>query len=440
MSTVEGFRTARQYPLWDAIFGRRSRRVAAGAGFRSGTLSFQSTLPPQPLSRLEEAFLISATGITGLPYADNPYETADGKPLLGTPCLEGSGRAAGSPDNAQSTVFFMWNDEGTYMLKRPDGPAVQADMRTMSAEDLVAHAERCKVKIKDGRTDFPRRFPAYASGNRYVSNVPGSTMFMPVTEVTRQYINGLFYVLAQEPGQRPVFVDDFNNYLLCGCERWIKSKFLNKDIPIPLSYYGKGRTEYESMLLLQNLALIAQSMGLGGWIHAAFETSILLGGYPDIGPGLGFRFERPRKRLIPRPYPAAAPNPVGLDGVLQSYAPPYFRDTDAAIDAILAEKYGPSGLYRDGATAAPSMKTDVATAFAREAPHVEPEVVEVVRAICRYIWKTYGRFPAHCHAIDSAGIWMQCHHIDPDFYVRFFREAYSSTQAAHTGAWHGKDA
>jgi hypothetical protein len=142
MSTVEGFRTARQYPLWDAIFGRRSRRVAAGAGFRSGTLSFQSTLPPQPLSRLEEAFLISATGITGLPYADNPYETADGKPLLGTPCLEGSGRAAGSPDNAQSTVFFMWNDEGTYMLKRPDGPAVQADVRTMSAEDLVVHAER----------------------------------------------------------------------------------------------------------------------------------------------------------------------------------------------------------------------------------------------------------------------------------------------------------
>ena len=92
MSSVEGFRTARQYPLWDAIFGRRSRRVAAGVTFRSGTLSFQSALAPQPLSRLEEAFLISATGVTGLPFADNPYETADGKPLLGTPCLEGMGR------------------------------------------------------------------------------------------------------------------------------------------------------------------------------------------------------------------------------------------------------------------------------------------------------------------------------------------------------------
>ena len=306
----------------------------------------------------------------------------------------------------------------------------------MSADELIAHAERCKVKVKDGRVDFPRTFPAYASGNRYVSNVPGSTMFVPVTEVTRQYINGLFYVLAQEPGQRPVFVDDFNLFLPCGCEKWVKSKFLNKDIPIPLGVYAKGRTEYESLLLLQNLALVAQGMGLGGWIHAAFAPTILLGGYPDIGPGLGFRFEKPKAIPLPRPYPAAVDNPVGLDGLLQSYAPPYFKDTDAAIDAILAEKYGPTGMYRDGATAAPGMKPEVAAAFAREAPHVEPEVVEVVRAICRYIWKTYGRFPAHCHAIDSAGVWMQCHHIDPEFYDRYFTEGHSQTQAGHAQAWH----
>lgn len=439
MNTPRGFTAAREYSLWDAIFGRRSRRVAAGAAFRSGTLSFQSKLDPQPLSRLEEAYLIAATGVTGLPYWDNPYETADGQPLLGTPCVEGTGRAAGSPDNAHSTVFVMWNDEGTYLLKKPDGPGPHANVRTMSADDLIAHAERCKVKLKDGRVEFPRDFPAYAGGNKYVSNVPGSTMFMPLTEVTRQYINGLFYVLAQEPGRRPVFLDDFNNWLPCGCERWVKSKFLNKSIPIPLGFYAKGRTEYEAMLLLQNLALVAQSMGLGGWIHAAFENTILLGGYPDIGPGLGFRFERPRKRLIPRPYPASTPNPVGLDGVLQSYAPPYFKDTDAAIDAILEEKYGPSGLYTKPGTAAPSMKPEFEAAFIRESPHVEPEIVEVVRAMCRYIWKTYRRFPAHCHAIDSAGIWMQCHHIDPEFYTRFFREASSPTQAVHSNAWHGRD-
>jgi hypothetical protein len=242
-------KSAREYPLWDAIFARRSRRVAAGASFRSGAFSFQSKLEPQPLSKLEEAMLIASTGITGLAFADNPYETTEGKPLLGTPLIESRGRAAGSPDNAQSTHFFMWNDEGTYLLKSPPaGGGPLPDVRTMSADELIAHAEKCKVKVKDGRVDFPRTFPTYASGNRYVSNVRGSTMFVPVTEVTRQYINGLFYVLAQEPGQRPMFVDDFNLFLPCGCERWVKSKFLNKDIPIPLGIYAKGRTEYESLL------------------------------------------------------------------------------------------------------------------------------------------------------------------------------------------------
>lgn len=74
MASNEGFKAAREYPLWDAIFGRRSRRVAAGTSFRSGALSFQSKLEPQPLSRLEEALLIAATGITGLAFADNPYD------------------------------------------------------------------------------------------------------------------------------------------------------------------------------------------------------------------------------------------------------------------------------------------------------------------------------------------------------------------------------
>ena len=437
MAASKGLKSAREYPLWDAIFGRRSRRVAAGVSFRSGTFSFQSKLEAQPLSKLEEAMLIASTGITGLAFVDNPYETNEGKPLLGTPLLEARGRAAGSPDNAQSTYFFMWNDEGTYLLKPPPaGP--HGDVRTMSADELIAHAESCKVKVKDGRVDFPRAFPAYASGNRYVSNVPGSTMFVPVTEVTRQYINGLFYVLDQEPGQRPMFIDDFNLFLPCGCEKWVKSKFLNREIPIPLSIYAKGRTEYESLLLLQNLALVAQSMGLGGWIHAAFAPVILLGGYPEMGPGLGFRFEKPSGIRLPRPYPASVENPVGLDGLLQSYAPPYYKDTDAAIDAILAEKYGSRGLYRDAATAAPGMKPESAAAFLREAPHIDPEVIEVVRAICRYLWDTYGRFPAHCHAIDSAGVWMQCHHIDPEFYERHFTEAFSSTQAVHAAAWHGE--
>jgi hypothetical protein len=430
-----GFRQARAYPLWDALFNRRTRRVAAGASFKSGSLSWTSGRDPQPLSPLEEAMLVAATGITGLAFADNPYQTEAGAPLFGTPLLEVRGRSAGSPDNAQSTVFFMWNDEGTYLLKAPGEDIPAPAVATMTADELITYVARFKVKIKDGRVDFPRAFPAYASGNRYVSNVAGSTMLVPVTEVTRQYINGLMYVLAQEEGQRPVFVDDYNFFLPCGCEKWVRSGFLNREIRLPLSLYGKGRTEYESLLLLQNLALLGQAMGLGAWIHAAFAPPILFGGFPEIGPGLDFRFHKPR-RLPLRPYPAGTPNPVGLDGLLQAYCPPYFKDMDAAIDAQLAEKYGPGGKYTDPRFYGQTMSADLTSRFLQEAPHVEPGVLDCVRAICRYIHRTYDRFPAHANAIDSSGVWIQFHHVDLDFYDKFFLDGVSPTQRGHGAAWH----
>ena len=437
-STPPGLDDALNYPLWEALFNRRSRRVARGAGFRSGALTFASTHPAQPLSRLEEALLIVATGVTGLALADNPYQTEAGAPLLGTPLLAVGGRSAGSPDNAQSTHFFMWNDEGTYFLRPADGDQAP-DAKALTPDDLIAYAERFKVRIKDGRLEFPRAFPAYASGNRYVSNVPGSTMFVPVTEVTRQYINGLMYVLDQGPGSRPMFVDDYSFYMPCGCEKWVKSGFLNRGLPLPLSLYGKGRTEYESLLLLQNLALVGQAMGLGGWIHAAFAPALLFGGYPDLGAGLGFRFVQPKFSNLPlpiHPYPASAPNPVGLDGVLQAYCPPYFESMDKAIDTILAEKYGPKGCYADPAHFGRVLRPGVNERFLAEASRPDEGVVDCVRAICNYILHQYGRFPAHCHAIDSAGVWMQFHHLDTDFYDRFFLDGYSRAQREHQARWH----
>ena len=219
-------------------------------------------------------------------------------------------------------------------------------------------------------------------------------------------------------------MDDFNLFLPCGCERCIKSKFLEK-VPIPLSFYAKGRTEYQAMLLLQNLALVAQSMGLGGWIHAGVREHQSPWWVSGARPGLGFRFERPKKKIrLPRPYPAGQPNPVGLEACCS----PMRRRTSRTRTQRLMRSLPRVRAVRVSITmaraAAPGMKPNAAAAFAREAPHVEPEVIEVVRTICRYIWKTYGRFPAHCHAIDSAGIWMQCHHIDPEFYERYFIEAY----------------
>ena len=87
--------------------------------------------------------------------------------------------------------------------------------------------------------------------------------------MTRQYINALMYLMTEPDGHRPAILDDRNFYLAAGVKKWIRSGFLNKDIKLPLGFLGTMRTQIEAELLLQNLILMLQAMGLGGWIHAS---------------------------------------------------------------------------------------------------------------------------------------------------------------------------
>ena len=444
----DGFREALRYPLFDAIFNRRSRRISKGIhSVPAGSLSYTSKHDPQPLSPLEEALLIAATGVTGVTLPDMPFQTETGKPLVGSPMVQIRGRSASSPDNAQATHFFLINDSGTYFLRQPkDADPFLLSGGVLDPDKLVAHAEACKVKVLDHRLDFPaRQFPVYVGRNRYVSNVPGSTMLVPVVDMTQQYINGIMFLLTQDDGHRPAFIDDWNFYRLAGVRKWVRNGFLNKKHRLPLGYLGTFRIHIEADLLVQNLLLAIQAMGLGGWVHAAFAGPYLLGA-PDsvkeLGPGLGFRFERPKpwlRRTIKAfwPLPCWQENPVGLDGVLETFTPPYYKDMPAAIDALIAHKYGPGGLYRDPANFDAVFKPGLAARFVDEVPHYQEEVIQVAKDVCTYIWETYGRFPAHVDAIHVPGVWVQAHHLDLDYYDQLYRSGYTETQARHQHLWHG---
>ena len=61
-----------------------------------------------------------------------------------------------------------------------------------------------------------------------------------------------------------MFVDDRNFYLPAGVGKWIRNGFLNKKLKVPLGILGPMRTQIEADLLLQNLMLLIQAMGLGG--------------------------------------------------------------------------------------------------------------------------------------------------------------------------------
>src|ERR1700689_21011 len=90
-----GFDEMSKYPLFEALFKRRSRRISLGLkSVPAGSNSFTSNSLPQPLNALEEAVLISALGMTGSTLPDRPFASPTGENILGTPNINFRGRAA----------------------------------------------------------------------------------------------------------------------------------------------------------------------------------------------------------------------------------------------------------------------------------------------------------------------------------------------------------
>lgn len=440
-------------PLMETIWRRRTHRVSQGSTVLAGTMSYESDKPREPLSELEEAVLIAMTGCTGLTMPDRPFEDpATRKPIMAKPNLNMAGRTAGSPDNAQGTHFFLINDSGTYFLRKLPPPA--DGNKAFSSELLLERANQAKVKILDHRLDVPngkRDFPAYLDSNRFLSNLPGTTVLLPVVDLSRQYINGMMYILTQPDGARPAIVDDRNFYRSAGVKKWVEKGFLNKDLKVPLGAIGSLRTQIEADLLLQNLFLVADAMGLGAWIHASISPPVLVGDpkfTKDYGPMLGLDVETPKWRImdllrwhVPLPrYSNLRSNPIGLrhkgEHLIKGMSPPYYDSMASAVQEVVREKFAEKGgFYTDKALFAQIYKGDYGNRYLSEAAVYSSDVIECVQDICTYIYDTHGRFPAHCDAIHVPGVWLQVHHVDIDYYERFFQNGLTEAHHNHHRDW-----
>ncbi len=365
------------YPLMSALTERRTRRIPRGFSVNAGPLTHESHNDPAPLSPLEEAILVTCiTGIVGKTTHDGPLTKANGKPELGTPFLNVLARTGSSADNCQATHFFMINDDGIFLLKHPTGSAAlealnarPRDWGQWSDQDWLSYAEQCKVRISDKRLEFPREWPYYLGWNAQASNVAGTTLFYPVIDCTWQYINALLIIANEPDGKRSMFMDDWRPFHPKGFVEWmakgagmvrpsmkipyqpigglkyVRNKFVNKDNVVPLGFGHTLRTDYESFFYFQNLMLLGQAMGLGGWIHGAVFTPYIWQKEPAKDwHGLGFRMEQPKTLKPWAPVPASQPNPVGIDGVLEGLTPPYVKSMDEAVDKVMEMKYGADGV------------------------------------------------------------------------------------------------
>src|SRR5262245_10680812 len=441
-------------PLIETILRRRTHRVSRGAQLVAGSMSYTSDNPRQPLSQLEEALLIAMTGCTGLTMPDRPLaDPRDGTPIMSKPNVNMAGRTAGSPDNAQGTHFFLINDTGTYFLRKlppPEGEALPFDAAT-----LIARAEQAKVRILDHRIDVPgeRDFPAYLDSNRFLSNLPGTTILFPVVDLSHQYINGMMYLLTQPAGVRPTIVDDRNFYRMAGVQKWVKNGFLNKDIKLPLGAIWAMLTQIEADLLVQNVFLVAEAMGLGAWIHGSISPPVLMGDPKFIkqyGPMLGFDFVVPKWRLVdafrwqvflPK-YANLRANAVGLrhkgEHLIKGSCPPYYDSMAEAVDAVVATKFGPDGIYSDTKTFDKIYQAQYGETYLKEASVYSKDVIDCTRDICTYIYETHGRFPSHVEAIHAPGIWLQAHHVEHEYYDAYFRHGLTQVHRDHDKTWHSE--
>ncbi|MFN8499019.1 MAG: hypothetical protein U0641_14310 [Anaerolineae bacterium] len=446
-----------RYPLLDALLHRRSRRFAKGMRLNGGPLAYQSAHAPQPLSIEEEAALaFAACGVTGSALAELPYESGDVPEAGGGNIMvRFVGRTVASPDAVQTVTLCVINDDGAWLLKRPQDytPAEIGEIvEAARAGRLVEVYEKARVRLTDHRVDVPRHLPFVPPFNKWSANVAGSTYFVPINEVTELFINILLSVFTAEFGY--FIVDERNHLQPAGIARFARSKggHLDDDpaegrfatIEFFESYVHE-LSALEQGMMAQNLGLMAQALGLGGFPHFAAHPY----GWFEA---LGFRMQDlPVSRTIHAgivmkgllkalhediPVPAA----VGLerDGqvLLKPYCPPYYPTMRDAVLALVEQKYAAgTGVFRDGGAVAGWRD---GAAVQAGIPPYPVEAVEATIACCEYIWDRYGRFPPYEGPLRSL-LAYQAHHVDSDFYDRFYKpDALTETQREHDARYHAR--
>lgn len=440
-----------QYPLLDALRGRRSRRFGLGMKIESGPFAFTSRHEPLPLTEAEEgALAFAACGVTGYALADLAYGRGQGGSMLAGLL----GRTVASPDALNVVSVFLTNDEATYLLKRPQDFAPEeipalADLAQRG--DLVELYRRSRVKIGEARAAPPVE-PGYNFNiNRWALYAPGGTYFVPVEDLTTIYINAMLE--AFDETMAIFVVDERANFRPAGISRFARSKggHLNDDP-------GSGRVAtvgaietslaeacaIEQGMVLQNLALMGQALGLGGYPNFArhefgwFEALGFRMGEMPASRYLGAnRLVSTTLRLLGRDQ--NVPYPLGLerDGavLLRPYCPPYYPSMEAAVRAFVERKFGPRGVFRGGAKTSGWRDPQ---GVAAEIPAPSEPAIEATVAYCEYIHARYGRFPAYGAPFRTV-LGYQATHVDADFYDRFYRSgALTDTQRHHLARWHGE--
>jgi len=398
-----------------------------------GSLAFESRHASRAITEEEEAALVfAACGITGHALADLCY-TKDG----GGNIMAGLvGRTIASGDGLQTVSLIVTNDEATYLIRKPrELPAGEiTELIALGKRgEFLEFYRRCRVKIKDCRASISPDPLFNINANRWSAHATGTTYFLPINDLTFMYVNGLLEVLNEHTGT--FILDERNHFLPAGIGKFARSRGGHLEDDPAKSCIATVRqveqfvTEFvtaEQGMMLQNLGLMAEALGLGGYPNLANHEFAWF-------QALGFRMqEMPASRYVGAGWlPSlmmnmlrrnpAVPYPVGLerDGeiLLKPFCPPYFASMAEAVRAVVAIKFGNDGMFRAEGHGSAWMNHDATT---KPVEPVSETAIKATIAHCEYLWRRYGRFPVHMPPYRTV-LGFQSSHVDVEFYDKFYK-------------------
>ncbi|MDR8391971.1 hypothetical protein NC796_12505 [Aliifodinibius sp. S!AR15-10] len=432
--------------------GRRSRRFGLGMEMESGPMAYKSRHEGLPLTEEEEALLAyAACGITGHALGDLVYDRGQG----GTIMAGLSGRTIPSGDAIQTCSLIVMNSEGAYYIKRPQDVApaqVKAWITLAEQEDYRELYRQSRVQILEGRSHPPLEPFFNINCNKWSLYDPNATYFLPVEDFTMMYINALLEIFNEHNGIYPL--DERAGFRPAGIKKFAKSRGGHleddprKEHVITIQQLETLVTEFvtaESGMIIQNMALMTQAMGLGGFPHWAAH-------YYGWFKALGFKMKEVRAsrflgmgwlyrlmaRLLQRD--TTVPFVLGLETedevLIKPFCPPNYATMEDAVHAVVDMKWGSQGIFGEGARQGVWQDPDK---ISRAAPEPSDATIEATIAYCNYIYNRYGRFPAYQMPLRTL-LGYQVNHVDVEFYDRFYRpEALTDLQRQHVEHWHDQD-
>lgn len=431
--------------LFDALRTVRSRRVGRGYRIDSGTvethpatgrqlplqeegpLKFVSQKEPVPLSEAQEALLCwAACGPNGIANWD--ISMWGGFHEL----THISGRTVPAAGNSMATDLLVINDAGAFIYKPGLDRSANIEIQgaTDGASKILDWYRKGMIQILDERPDIDYSLRAAGAPHatlmgpyQHNMNKPGTTWFIPLTDVG--WLNSALLNFFDFWHMYPI--DEWNGGRPAGVEKWVREGMLELGTTIAGSEQLIFQVEqYPTGMMVQNIRLAAESLGLGTWCYCGFNPDLLMGALPEVARGLGFHVEAPNPKA---PISTGQTKIFGIEGVKEAtYVPsPRFKSAEQLVDHWYAEKYGPGGPFhrgddnylKKGRTPWKPGPTGAIAEHPRNMP--APWVKDALTAYIDYCVQNFGQWPVTVNPM-QAHFGVVVHQIDDAFYDQYYKD------------------